>query len=182
MTVICALCDPRTKEVWIGCNDGISVGGTRMPNANCIKWSQFGGWAIGLTGSPVTINLLELKREHFPVDETCPLTIVEFLRGLLNDSEVGNRDEDDPVKSYPNTLLLAHHCGRIWDADHFLSIDEVPSGTLWARGAGMEYALGADFPLASKDVSCETRIRNAVEAAIFYDLNCPGRPFVKKLT
>lgn len=182
MTVICALSDPQTKDVWIGCNDGVRVGDTQIPNAKCIKWFQFGGWAIGLTGSPITFNLLEFKRERFPVEETCPLNIVEFLRALLNESDVGNRDEDDPAKSYPNTLLLAHCDGRIWDADRFLTIDEVPSGTLWARGSGMEYALGADFPLASQNLSCEARIRNAVEAAIFYDIYCPSRPFVKKLT
>lgn len=181
MTTICALCDAKTQEVWLGCNDGVSVRDTSIPGAKKIKWLQFGKWALAMAGSGVPFDILELNREHFPVDEEHPLAIVQYLKAVFDEFEVGRREDDDPATSYPITSLLAHCDGRIWDMDLYLVLDEVPPGTLWAHGTGREFALGADYPLASNNATAENRVRNSVEAAISYDIYSPGQAFVKKL-
>ncbi len=181
MTVICALCDATNRDVWLGCNDGVTVGDTRMPGAKREKWLLFNDWAIGTAGSSIPSELLEQSRQHFPVDEDSPLAVTQFLKALFDEYELGFRDEEDPLTSYPIVALMAHRNGRIWDLDSYLAIDELPPGTLWARGSSMDFALGADFPLASGKATSEERVRNAVEAAIFYDNGSPGQASVQKL-
>lgn len=182
MTVICALFDADRQDVWLGCNDGVLFGDTRMPGAKKNKWLQFGNWALGITGSAVVINALERIREHFPVDERSPLTITDFLRAAFDDVELGTREDDDPSVHYPFSGIMAHGSGRIWDVDGYMVVDEIPPDVLWANGTGMQYALGADFPTAAKNLAPEDRVRQALEASIFYDTNCPGQPIVQKLT
>ena len=181
MTVICALCDATNRDVWLGCNDGVTVGDTRMPGAKREKWLLFNDWAIGTSGSSIPSEVLDQSRQHFPVDEDSPLAVTQFLKALFDEHELGFRDEENPLTSYPIVALMAHRNGRIWDLDSYLAIDELPPGTLWARGSSMDFALGADFPLASGKATSEERVRNAVEAAIFYDSGSPGQASVQKL-
>jgi ATP-dependent protease HslVU (ClpYQ) peptidase subunit len=182
MTVICALCEKASKEVWLGCNDGVTLGDTRMPGVREPKWQHFGSWAFGMAGSPLLSDLLETVRSNFPAKNASPLDIVRFLKAVFDEHELGSRDDDDTATSYPFSAVLAHRDGRIWDVDSYFAIAELQPGTLWARGSGMEYALGADFPLASCEVIAEERVRNAVEAAIHYDTGCPGAAIVERLT
>ena len=181
MTVICALSDATSKEVWLGCNDGITLGDTRMPGVQQTKWRSFGGWALGMAGSPLFSDLLETVRDDFPTKDVSPAAIIRFMKAVFDDRELGTRDDDDSATNYSFSAILARRDGRIWDVDSYLAIAELQPGTLWARGSGMEYALGADFPLAGCDVTPEERIRNAVEAAIYYDTGCPGEAIIEQL-
>lgn len=181
MTVICALCDQHTKNVWIGCNDGVAVGDVRMHGAIRNKWVIFGQWALGMAGSSIPAEVLIQNREHFPDNENCPLAITQFIKNVFDEFEIGTRDDDDPATSYPMVALLAHSDGRIWDLDCFLATDQILPGKLWASGSGMSFALGADFVLAAQNATSEERVQKAVEAAIFYDGSCPGQTFVQRL-
>jgi len=180
MTVICALSDVTTGAVWLGCNDAMTIGDTRMPGG-LSKWLRFGDWAIGISGIGLANNILRMKGETFSVEAQSPLDVVLHLKAAFADFDFGNKDQGDAATSYDASFLLAHCDGRVWDIDSWLGIDEIPAGTLWARGSGMEFALGADFSLRQTSASTEDRIHNAVEAAIFYDTGCPGRPIVEHL-
>lgn len=181
MTVICALCDEHSKEIWLGCNGGGTVGNIRLPRS-VSKWEYAGDWALGISGVGLAQNVLQINAEDFPEDASSPLDIVLYLKAVFADFDFGSKDSDEVAPTYDLSGLIAHRDGRIWDMDFRLAIDEIPAGTLWARGSGMEFALGADFPLIGSDRSAEQRVRNAVEAAIFYDTDCPGEPLVVKLT
>lgn len=180
MTVICALCDPATREVWLGCNSGSTVGQMRLPSASS-KWLTFGDWAVAISGIGVTFDILKMSGEHFPGDTTSPLDVVRYLRAVFADFDHGSKDDGEVAMSYDLTSVLAHRDGRIWDMDFRLALDEVPPGTLWARGSGMEFALGADFPMRGTGAAAEDRVRNAVEAALFFDTGCPGEAIVTLL-
>ena len=181
MTVICALSDKSSRAIWLGCNDGVTMGDTRMHGVCEPKWQQFGCWALGIAGSPLLGDVLETVRDDIPDNDASPSVIIQFLRVRFDECELGNRDEGDTSTSYPCSAILAHRDGRIWDVDSYLAIAALQPGTLWARGSGMEYALGADFPLASSNVTAEERVRNAIHAAIHYDTGCPGKAIVERL-
>lgn len=181
MTIICALSDRITGEVWLGCNDGTMVGETRLPSVMS-KWLRFGDWALGVSGIGLAYNVLEMSAEKFPLDAQSPLDVILHIKTAFADFDLGNKEDGEVALSYDLSCLLAHGDGRVWDMDLRLATDEVPAGTLWARGSGMDFALGADFPLRQGEHSSEDRVRNAVEAAIFYDTGCPGQAIVERLT
>ena len=74
MTIICALCDATNRDVWLGCNDGVAVGDTRMPGAKREKWLSFNDWAIGTAGSSIPSELLEQSPAAFPLSMKTPLS------------------------------------------------------------------------------------------------------------
>lgn len=180
MTVICALFDETAGEVWLGCNSAMTIGSTRMPG-DWSKWFRFGAWAIGVSGIGLANNLLKRSGENFPVEATSPLDVVLHIKTVFAEFELGSKGDDEVATSYDLSCLLAHCDGRIWDMDNCLAIDEIPAGTLWARGSGMDFALGADFPLRLTDAAAEDRVRNAVEAALFYDTDCPGIALIERM-
>lgn len=181
MTIICALCDSTSHEVWLGCNDGITIGDMWLRGSRHSKWQFFGPWAIGLAGTGLSSDMLKNAGDEFPVDENQPSAVTAFVEAVFAENEIGVRDDDDNTIRYPFAGLLAHRDGRVWDVDPYLALAELQPGGLWARGSGMEYALGADYPLASQGVAAEMRVRNAVEAAICYDTGCPGDAIIEKL-
>ena len=181
MTIICALCDENTDDVWIGCNDGVAVGDIRMHGATRNKWLIFGHWALAIAGSSIPVEALKQYQEHFPNDEDSPHAITQFIKNVFDEVEIGTRDEDDPATCYPMVGLLAHRDGRIWDLDSYLVTDHILPGKLWARGSGMSFALGADFVSANQNATSDERVQRAVDAAIFYDYSCPGQAFVQRL-
>ena len=182
MTVICALCDAGSKTVWLGCNDGVTLGDTRMHGVCAPKWQRFGQWAFGISGSPLLGELLATVHDEFPPGDAPASAVIAFVRAVFDERDFGNREDGENASSYSCSAILAHRDGRIWDVDTYFAIAELQPGTLWARGSGMEYALGADYPLASGDVPAEQRIRKAVEAAIHYDTGCPGKAIIESLT
>lgn len=180
MTVICALFDEAAGEVWLGCNSAMTIGATRMPGAFS-KWFRFGDWAIGVSGIGLANNIVQRSGEDFPVEAQSPLDVVLHIKAAFADFDLGNKGDGEAATSYDLSSLLVHRDGQVWDMDYCLAIDEIPAGTLWARGSGMEFALGADFPLRQTNASPEERVRNAVEAAMFYDTGCPGQAMIERM-
>ena len=66
--------------------------------------------------------------------------------------------------------------------DSHLALSKIPPNKVWARGSGIDYALGADFALAkiSSDTPHEDRVRISTEAAIANDTSCPGSAVVRQ--
>ncbi len=180
MTVICALSEQSSGEVWLGCNSGMMVGDTRLPSA-VSKWSRFGNWALGISGIGLAYNVLQMSAEKFPNEALSPLDVILHIKTTFAEFDLGVKEDGEVALTYDVCSLLVHRNGRIWDMDFRLAVDEIPAGTLWARGSGMDFAIGADYPLRAAGISAEDRVRNAVEAAIFYDTNCPGQALVEQL-
>jgi hypothetical protein len=180
LTIICALSDKETGEVWLGCNDGMTIGETRLPSVMS-KWLRFGDWALGVSGIGLAHNVLQMNAGKFPRRAQSPLDIILHIKTAFAEFDLGAKEEGDVALSYDVSCLLAHAGGRLWDMDFRLATDEVPAGTLWARGSGMDFALGADFALRQSGLAARDRIQNAVEAALFYDTGCPGSALVEVL-
>ena len=178
MTIICALHDPSAHEIWLGSNDQHTLGDA-VPPGTSDPWLQFGDWVIALSGEAVHTDILELEAEKFPAHETHPSHFIKFLKQTYVDYEIGRKEDSWASNSYEVWGLIVHRDGRIWDIDSHLALSAIPAGHLWARGSGMEYALGADYILKSAGAAARDRVERAVSAAIHFDINCPGAVQVK---
>ena len=180
MTIICALSDAVTGDVWLGCNDRSTIGDTPAPGHES-KWEKFGDWAIGISGDePILVHLLQRARAKFPAATTDVLEVFEFVLHLADDADFGQRKDGDAAKSFGVWGMFVHKSGHIWDFDSRLSLSPVAPGALWARGSGADFALGADYIAKTTGQSAEARVRNAVAAALALDIGCPGDAIVER--
>lgn len=182
MTVICALHVDGTT--WLGADSRMVMGDGVFPG-KIDKWVVHGRHAIATAGS---ILGLELIRAAGP----------DLLSGVASAHDVGMRCRDlfrgedfsaedmrgaGGPKSYRQTLIYAT-LDEVWDIDGTGCATKVESGRLWARGSGMDYALGADYALRwtqSAAISPKQRIMVAIGAAIEHDVGCGGTIFVQQL-
>ncbi len=174
MTVICALY--AQNEIHLGCNSQGTVGATRLPNHQS-KWQFFGDWAIALTGSGFPSDVLESERKEFPSTSENILEVTSFIRSIFNDYEIGDAKK---MKNFDSQGLLVHKSGKIYDMDGYTSVSMIPENTLWARGCGMDYALGADEVSKKHGASPKERVEAAVEASIELDCDCPGKVILER--
>ncbi len=178
MTILCALYDPETEELWLGCNDRATIGDTPSPSS-ASKWLKFGDWVIGLSGDEsVYEQYLQLAGERFPEETANVLDVFKFLRLTFEEFGLGGQKGADSGASYGVDGIIAHKSGRIWDFDNQLAISEVPAGRLWACGSGADYALGADYAMQGGGKSPKERVAYAVGAAIALDVGCPGEALI----
>lgn len=184
MTVIVGLHDVVSGQTWLGADSQMTMGDGRFPG-KIDKWVVHGRHAIATAGS---ILGLELIRSAVP----------DLLSGVGSAHEVGMRcrdlfrredfDTEDMrgaggPKSYRQTLIYATP-EEVWDIDGTGCATKVEPGKLWARGSGMDYALGADHALRwtqSAAITPKQRIMVAIAAAIEHDTGCGGPIFVQQL-
>jgi len=78
--------------------------------------------------------------------------------------------------------ILVNRTGDIYDLSAHMSLTKIPRNRLWARGSGIDYALGADFATlqVAPKTSIKDRVRIATEAAIYNDTTCPGEVVLTK--
>ncbi len=184
MTVICALYDEHADIVYLGCNDRATIGDTPAP-ASESKWHKFGDWAIGLSGNEsVHGHFLQLSVDKFPKTTTSVLDVFEFLVARYKKYDLGQVRSDDATRSYGASGLIAHKNGNIWDFDSHIALSQVPKGQLWARGSGVDYALGADYVVQSlsPNLSAHDRMMQVLNAAISLDIDCPGEAMVERFS
>lgn len=178
MTIICALHDPERKETWIGSNQGSAVGDTPLPSVER-KWLLHNGWALGMAGDGRPFNLLEAEGEDLFTDLEEVFELTQRVQKLFD--EAGIKDpEKAAVPSYGQSLILANE-EAVWDLDSCLAVSRIEGGRLWARGSGMDFALGADHALSDLALAPDRRVRKAVEAAIANDFYCPGTLYLERL-
>ena len=76
--------------------------------------------------------------------------------------------------------MFVHKDGGIWDFDSRLTLTPVAPDTMWARGSGGDFALGADHVAKAAGQSAEARMKSAVAAAMALDISCPGAPIIER--
>lgn len=177
MTIICAYRDQKSSRTILGCNSRALVGDTVIPGDRS-KWDRYGRWMISFTGRGIMSDTINASRADFPVDSESIFEIVQHIRRLFRDAEIGK--EDDGAIDFDTSGLIVSQWGAIYDVDCRLSVDEINPNTLWASGSGMEYALGAAHASAVYDLPPEDLVRAAVEAAIALDSGCPGSPVIEE--
>ncbi len=178
MTIICALHDTANGETWIGSNPGATVGDSPLP-AFDRKWLLQGPWALGMAGDGRAFTLLEAETEQLfdGLEEAYELT--QRIRQLFDDAGIKDPDKAS-VPAYGQAMILAS-AEAVYDLDSALAHSRIEDGHLWARGSGMDFALGADHALADLALPAETRVRKALQAAMANDVFCPGEIFMHML-
>lgn len=178
MTIITAIHDGTMT--WLGYNDGWCVGDTPI-NTGSKKWMVFGNWALGIAGNTSQKNYLEYHVDKLKDITDNPFELVEQIRGIFSEGDRYVEDHKSTTPNYKISAILAHKNGGIWDLDRGLSIDKLPTNKLWARGSGVDYALGASDALEHLSLPTESLITKATQAAINCDLYCPGSAVVFRL-
>lgn len=132
--------------------------------------------ALGVSGECRT-RLLALEI----MDRATGANVREILSAIRaavrDDDHVSNTERG--AKAYPQSFILATKTA-VFDIDAAFAIDRIVPGELWARGIGMEFALGCAFTTAGKPG--KDRVRWALEAACKYSVHCGGELFVMNLT
>lgn len=92
--------------------------------------------------------------------------------------------DGDSVPNYRCCGILVKASGIAWDLDQKFVLTRIPEGKLWARGSGMEYAIGAAYALKSLDreLSANDIVKIATEAAIASDIYCSGNAVVTTIS
>ena len=178
MTIICALHDSAKGGTWIGANTGSTVADTPLPSHDR-KWLLHGHWALGLAGDGRAFTLLEAECEALFDGLEEPYELTQRIRRAFDDAGIKDPDKAS-VPAYGQAMILAT-AKAVYDLDSALAHSPIADGRLWARGSGMDFALGADHALADLDLPAETRVKKAVEAAMANDVFCPGELFLHKL-
>jgi hypothetical protein len=178
MTILTAL--KAADDIFYGYNDGQTVGDSPMPGQGC-PWIVFGRWALGVSGSSGIFNVIRHHAADLVIDKASAADIIFKLRRILIEYGFGHRDDGEPEDRYGIWCILVNIDGEIWDVDDKLAYSSIPEGILWARGSGMDYALGADFVSSKQGLAPEVRIRVATDAAIALDLFCGGASHVRVL-
>lgn len=171
MTIVCALYDPKEATFWLGCNSSALIGQTKLPE-NRSKWIRLADWSIALTGAGFAEAAIKAERPKFPNTTDDVQKVIEFLLATFDKFNIGEKEEG--YTDFSLSGLLVHKSGLFFDLDSRLSVSPIPEGILWARGTGMEYALGADEVSKQRDIPADERIEYAVKAALALDTECPG--------
>jgi len=176
MTIITAIADPENKTVWLGSNGRATIGSFVSPSRDR-KWVSFGSWAIGITGSGPKLEALDAMAGDFPKNADQPFEVVKFLREAYAAFDIGETEEG--LKRYAGGGLIAHKSGRIWDHDNSFCLTAVDAGVFWARGSGMDIALGASLALCEFIPSPLKRTRRVLEIVTANDVDSPGEILVQ---
>lgn len=172
MTVIVAL--RQHGETWIGADSQRSFGNIRVTPVQ--KLMIAGGVALGIAGFERTGALVYRNAEKVFAD--CdPFLIGQRIRDLVKeDGYQGgiHRDDHNGPLGYGCDMIIATKTGVFFLSEDFTPT-QIPDGTLWAAGSGMEYALGAGN--VASDAPTEGRINAAILAACRFDKSC-GAPAV----
>jgi len=179
MTIITALSDGKT--VWLGNNSAISIGETPL-DYDFDPWVKFGDWALGVTGNSFQQDFLEANLEQLEKNSDAPLQLTMFIRTLFLENYISVEERDAGTASFGIWCILVNKDGRVWDVDSHLAHSRIPSNKIWARGSGIDYALGADFATlkTQPEMPHSDRVHLAIEAAIANDTSCPGSAVVSK--
>lgn len=178
MTIICALHDPTAAASWVASNDCVTIGDRSLPSSDA-NWIIRENWALGLAGDGRPFDLLAAEADRLFKKLTNPFELTQRMRAIFEAAGMGDTS-NDAAPNYGQHMILANHIAT-WDIDGLLALSQIEAGQLWARGSGMDYALGAAHTLRDFDLSAKELIEKAVESAIANDLYCPGKVFIQKL-
>lgn len=175
MTVITAIHDPKENVTWLGTNGRATIGSYVGPSLDH-KWFNAEGWVIGITGSGPKLEALEARAEDFPKNTTRPFEILKFMKKAYGAFEIGEMDEG--LKRYSGNGLLIHKSGAVWDFDNSFCLTAVAPGVFWARGSGMDLALGAGKALKEFISSPKELTKRVLEIVVATDVDSPGEVII----
>ncbi len=176
MSVITAIHDRNEKITWLGSNGRATIGSFVGPSLDR-KWIGFGDWLIGMTGSGPKDEALRASAEQFPHDAGHPFEILKFMRAAYSAFDIGEVDEG--LKRFCGSGLIIHKSGAVWDFDSSLCLTAVPPGAFWARGSGMDAAIGAGRALRDYAASPKELTRRVIEIVTELDVDSPGEVLVQ---
>ena len=176
MTVVCVRRDLETGAFLLGSNSRTTVGDTVVP-ADLSKWQVFGEWALAFSGNGVPTEALERRRGKFPGDTEDPHEVSGFVAKALRRLEVG-RNRDDG-RDYQTSGLMVRRGVAAFDVDANLTVERLNEGAFWARGSGMDYALGAAHFATRQGLPPRAVVEAALAAALTLDAACPGAPIIE---
>jgi len=178
MTIITALADE--SSIWLGNNNAVSMGET--PITGLDPWLKFGDWALGVTGNSFQQDFLESNIQQLEEKSSTPLQLSMFIRTLFLDNYISLDGGTAGTAEFGIWCILVNRTGDIYDLSAHMSLTKIPKNRLWARGSGIDYALGADFATlqVAPKTSIKDRVRIATEAAIYNDTTCPGEVVLTK--
>ena len=176
MSILTVINDAASGAVWLGSNGRATLGSLVGPSVDQ-KWIALHGWVIGITGTGPKIEAINAHADNFPAETAHPFEVLKFLRAAYTDFDIGETDEG--LKRYCGSGFLIHKSGAIWDFDNSFCLTGVPSGAYWARGSGMDLAIGAGEALKPYVNSAQELTRRALEITIAKDVDCPGEALVQ---
>lgn len=176
MTVITAIHDPLENVTWLGSNGRVTIGNYVGPSLDD-KWFSAEGWVIGVTGSGPQLEALEAHAGRFPGNTTRPFEIVKFMKDAYGAFDIGEMDEG--LKRYSGNGLIIHKSGAIWDFDNTFCLTPVKPGVFWARGSGMDLALGAGKALKEFVEAPKELTRRVLEIVVATDVDSPGEVVIR---
>ncbi|MEO1136564.1 MAG: hypothetical protein AAFW68_08150, partial [Pseudomonadota bacterium] len=101
----------------------------------------------------------------------------KFMRNAYADFDIGEMEEG--LKRYCGSGLLIHQDGRIWDFDNSFCLTPVAQGGFWARGSGMDLAVGASKALETFVSSPKELTRRVLEIVVANDIDSPGEVLIQ---
>ncbi len=176
MTVITAIHDADKGVTWLGSNSRATIGSFVGPSLDK-KWFALHDWVLGVTGSGPKLEALQAAVGDFPQQATQPFELLKFLKHAYEAFDIGETEEG--LKRYLGGGLLIHKNGGIWDFDNSFCMIGVPAGSFWARGSGMDLAIGAATALKPHVNSFADITRRTLEIVTDIDVDCPGDPLVQ---
>ena len=154
--------------------------------ADIKKWVRVGRGAVGVAGSTRALTLLRQFASVLGTMTETPEGLAEAIRLLFEIK--GCRIQPDEGKSGFGTCgsdILYATPGGIWDIGQNFAVDRLRDGCLWARGSGMDHALGADHALCRdkrrRGLYPEQRIEAALDAAAHFDVKCGGPMVIERI-
>jgi len=177
MTTLVALM--ADDGVWIGSDTRMSAGNIIMPcEAN--KWvtGQFPDHAIATGGCAYTGEIIARRflQACDAVEKVDAFRVMEDVRKAVRDAgEYRQRGEDE--KCDCSGLLVWRK--KLYDFSGTLWPSPIAPGVLWARGSGMDFAIGAGHAL--KDSPPRVRIERALETACVFDGASAPPFFISKI-
>lgn len=174
MTIICALHVPK-KGTWIGADSRVSSRSFVYPMP-ARKIARIGARALLVCGSGMTMTLVKRHQARLLAKDD-PDAVAMALMQMQERAKYRLDKDDASALSYGQVFIYATPKG-VWDIDSAGAWLAVEPGKLWARGNGIDFALGYDLAVRQRGgIPERDRIHGALFAATTYDLSC-GEPFV----
>lgn len=169
MTTIAVIHDGANHTI-IGSDTQITMG--NYPSKGDPKWVQYKSWAIGYIGELRAGNILERHASRILAGDT-PYEVTEAMRAVFGEHGFrGEPGENDGAPDYQNGWILAR-ADAVWDICYQLSYAPIEANTLWARGSGAKYAIGAGkaFLDLSYLMNRTLIVEKSIQIAALFDLN-----------
>lgn len=178
MSIVCAIKDKITGNVWMAC-DSQSTQGQRRSMIKDSKIIQKGPLLFGCVGNPILAQIISthLELPEWPEGMEAKAYITKILFPVLHkliqesDTRVSSSVESEDIYC----MLVACH-GHIFNVGDALIIDEYDAD-FDAVGAGEEFAIGAfeGMTAVSNITDYAQAAAIATAAAIKHNITCGGQ-------